>query len=84
MTAPVRSTARDLDGKVAVVVGGSRNMGTEFAVGLAARGATTVISYAGDYDQVLTATCAASSPSASAQPCATSPTEVATWCCRRP
>lgn len=48
MTAPARSTARDLDGKVALVVGGSRNMGAEFAVGLAARGATTVISYAGD------------------------------------
>ncbi|QYN32227.1 SDR family NAD(P)-dependent oxidoreductase [Pseudonocardia sp. DSM 110487] len=50
MTAPARTTARDLDGKVAIVVGGSRNMGAEFAVGLAARGATTVISYAGDVD----------------------------------
>ncbi|HLU54947.1 MAG TPA: SDR family NAD(P)-dependent oxidoreductase [Pseudonocardia sp.] len=40
--------ARDLDGKVAVVAGGSRNMGAEFATRLAARGAATVISYSGD------------------------------------
>jgi 3-oxoacyl-[acyl-carrier protein] reductase len=46
MTAPVSPAARDLDGKVAVVVGGSRNMGAEFAVGLAGR--TTVITYGGD------------------------------------
>jgi 3-oxoacyl-[acyl-carrier protein] reductase len=44
MTAPMMSAARDLDGKVALVIGGSRNMGAEFANGLAARGATTVIS----------------------------------------
>lgn len=48
MTAPAAPAARDLAGKVAVVVGGSRNMGAEFAAGLAARGATTVISYSGD------------------------------------
>jgi 3-oxoacyl-[acyl-carrier protein] reductase len=48
MTAPAAPAARDLDGKVALVVGGSRNMGAEFAVGLAGRGATTVITYGGD------------------------------------
>jgi 3-oxoacyl-[acyl-carrier protein] reductase len=42
------ATPRDLDGKVALVVGGSRNMGAEFAMRLASRGATTVISYVGD------------------------------------
>ena len=44
----VQAYGRDLDGKVALVVGGSRNMGAAIAVGLAARGATTVISYSGD------------------------------------
>lgn len=39
---------RDLAGRVALVVGGSRNMGAAFAEDLAARGATVVISYAGD------------------------------------
>jgi 3-oxoacyl-[acyl-carrier protein] reductase len=39
---------RDLGGKVALVVGGSRNMGAVFAERIAARGATTVISYSGD------------------------------------
>jgi NAD(P)-dependent dehydrogenase (short-subunit alcohol dehydrogenase family) len=42
------SAARDLDGKVALVIGGSRNMGAEFAIRLGARGATTVISYVDD------------------------------------
>ena len=37
----------DLAGRVALVVGGSRNMGAAFAEHLAARGATTVISYSG-------------------------------------
>lgn len=37
---------RDLAGKVALVVGGSRNLGAAFADTIAARGATTVISYA--------------------------------------
>ncbi|MFE9425090.1 SDR family oxidoreductase [Kitasatospora sp. NPDC006697] len=38
--------ARDLAGKVAIVVGGSRNQGAACAEVLAARGATVVISYA--------------------------------------
>jgi 3-oxoacyl-[acyl-carrier protein] reductase len=37
---------RDLEGKVALVVGGSRNQGAAFAKNIASRGATTVISYA--------------------------------------
>jgi 3-oxoacyl-[acyl-carrier protein] reductase len=37
---------RDLDGKVAIVVGGSRDMGAAFSEGLAERGVTTVFSYA--------------------------------------
>ncbi|MBO2451867.1 SDR family oxidoreductase [Actinomadura barringtoniae] len=37
---------RDLEGKVALVVGGSRNQGAAFARLIASRGATTVISYA--------------------------------------
>jgi len=42
---------KDLDGKVALVVGGSRNQGAAFAELIASRGATTVISYAnGDDD----------------------------------
>lgn len=41
-------TTRDLEGSVALVVGGSRNMGAAIAENLAERGATTVISYAGD------------------------------------
>lgn len=44
------SPGRDLAGRVALVVGGSRNMGAAFAEDLAARGATVVISYAGDDD----------------------------------
>lgn len=39
---------RDLTGKVAIVVGGSRNQGAACAEVLAARGATVVISYAND------------------------------------
>ncbi|MEU7900782.1 SDR family oxidoreductase [Nonomuraea sp. NPDC049152] len=39
---------RDLSGKVALVVGGSRNQGAMFAENIASRGATTVISYAHD------------------------------------
>jgi 3-oxoacyl-[acyl-carrier protein] reductase len=39
---------RDLEGKVALVVGGSRNQGAAFAEMVASRGATTVISYAND------------------------------------
>lgn len=39
---------RDLEGKVALVVGGSRNQGAAIAETLAARGATTTISYAND------------------------------------
>ncbi|SEG49125.1 3-oxoacyl-[acyl-carrier protein] reductase [Actinacidiphila yanglinensis] len=39
---------RDLDGKVALVVGGSRNQGAAIAELIASRGATTVVSYAND------------------------------------
>jgi 3-oxoacyl-[acyl-carrier protein] reductase len=39
---------RDLEGKVALVVGGSRNQGAAIAELIASRGATTVISYAND------------------------------------
>lgn len=42
------SGTRDLVGKVALVVGGSRNQGAAFAENVAARGATTVISYLGN------------------------------------
>ena len=45
MTLPV---TRDLEGKVALVIGGSRNQGAAFAENIASRGATTVISYAND------------------------------------
>jgi 3-oxoacyl-[acyl-carrier protein] reductase len=45
----MRKTAEgDLEGKVALVVGGSRNQGAAFAENVAARGATTVITFAGD------------------------------------
>lgn len=47
-TAASARDSRDLAGKVALVIGGSRNMGAAFADDLAARGATTVITYAGD------------------------------------
>ena len=40
------SSTRDLEGEVALVVGGSRNQGAAFAENIASRGATTVISYA--------------------------------------
>lgn len=36
---------RDLDGKVALIIGGSRNQGAAIAENIAARGAVTVISY---------------------------------------
>lgn len=39
---------QDLEGKVALIVGGSRNQGAAFAEDIAARGATTVITYAND------------------------------------
>ncbi|MBW8803004.1 MAG: SDR family oxidoreductase [Catenulisporales bacterium] len=39
---------RDLEGKIALIVGGSRNQGSAIAENLAARGATTVITYAND------------------------------------
>ncbi|MET9486117.1 SDR family oxidoreductase [Nocardia sp. NPDC006630] len=41
-------TTRDLEGKVALVIGGTRNQGAAFADNIAARGATTVISYTND------------------------------------
>jgi 3-oxoacyl-[acyl-carrier protein] reductase len=40
--------AGDLEGKVALIIGGSRNQGAAFAEDIAARGATTVITYAND------------------------------------
>lgn len=40
------NVVRDLEGKVALVVGGSRNQGAAYAELIAARGATTVIGYA--------------------------------------
>ena len=43
-----KNPARDLEGKVALVVGGSRNQGAAIAELIASRGATTVISYAND------------------------------------
>jgi 3-oxoacyl-[acyl-carrier protein] reductase len=46
MTEAARS--RDLEGKVALVIGGSRNQGAVIAENIASRGATTVISYAND------------------------------------
>jgi 3-oxoacyl-[acyl-carrier protein] reductase len=39
---------RDLRGKVALIIGGSRNQGAAFAENIAERGATTIITYAGD------------------------------------
>lgn len=39
------SITRDLTGKVALVIGGARNMGSAIAEHIAARGATTVVSY---------------------------------------
>lgn len=42
----VAARPRDLDGKVALVVGGSRNQGAAIAENIASRGASTVISYA--------------------------------------
>ncbi|MFF5206601.1 SDR family oxidoreductase [Streptosporangium sp. NPDC000396] len=39
---------RDLDGKVALVVGGSHGQGAAFAENIASRGATTVIGYSED------------------------------------
>src|SRR2546429_8702620 len=41
-------TNRDLEGKVALVVGGTRNQGAAIAEQLAERGATTIISYRGN------------------------------------
>jgi NAD(P)-dependent dehydrogenase (short-subunit alcohol dehydrogenase family) len=49
---------RDLEGKVALIVGGSRNQGAAFAQDIACRGATTIISYAAD-DQAARETLAA-------------------------
>jgi 3-oxoacyl-[acyl-carrier protein] reductase len=45
------AVARDLDGKVALVIGGARNMGAAIAENLAARGATVVISYLSSDDE---------------------------------
>jgi 3-oxoacyl-[acyl-carrier protein] reductase len=42
---------RDLDGKVALVIGGARNTGAAIVENLAARGATTVISYLSSDDE---------------------------------
>ena len=40
-----QTPVKDLAGKVALVIGGGRNQGAAIAAGLAARGATTVITY---------------------------------------
>jgi 3-oxoacyl-[acyl-carrier protein] reductase len=45
MTEMTMPRARDLEGKVALVVGGSRNMGAAIAEEIASRGATTVFSF---------------------------------------
>ncbi|WP_433563365.1 SDR family oxidoreductase [Nocardia sp. CA-151230] len=42
------SVAQDLAGKVALIIGGSRNQGAAFASNVAARGAITIITYLGD------------------------------------
>lgn len=42
------ATTRDLEGKVALIIGGTRNQGAEIAGQIAARGAITVITYQGD------------------------------------
>ncbi|MGF6882834.1 NAD(P)-dependent dehydrogenase (short-subunit alcohol dehydrogenase family) [Nocardia sp. GAS34] len=39
---------RDLEGKIALIVGGTRNQGAEFAKNIAARGAVTIITYQGN------------------------------------
>ncbi|MFJ9365001.1 hypothetical protein ACIRRA_11355 [Nocardia sp. NPDC101769] len=42
------NVARDLEGKVALIVGGTRDQGAEFARNIAARGAVTIVTYQGD------------------------------------
>jgi 3-oxoacyl-[acyl-carrier protein] reductase len=42
------ATTRDLAGKVALIVGGTRNQGAEFARNIAGRGADTVVTYQND------------------------------------
>jgi 3-oxoacyl-[acyl-carrier protein] reductase len=42
------TTVRDLAGSVALIIGGTRNMGAAFAEHLAERGAITTITYSGD------------------------------------
>lgn len=44
-TTPVSGTVKDLTGKVALVVGGTANMGLDFARNFAARGAAVVVTY---------------------------------------
>ncbi|MBU3067046.1 SDR family oxidoreductase [Nocardia sp. NEAU-G5] len=39
---------RDLEGRVALIIGGTRNQGSEFARDIAARGAVTIVTYQGD------------------------------------
>ncbi|MGW5107365.1 SDR family oxidoreductase [Nocardia sp. NPDC004123] len=39
---------RDLEDKVALIIGGTRNQGAEFAKNIAGRGATTIVTYQGD------------------------------------
>ena len=39
------TTTRDLEGKVALIIGGTRNQGAEFAKNIAGRGATTIVTY---------------------------------------
>src|SRR6266702_3949015 len=42
------TTAHDLEGKVALIIGGTRNQGAEFAKDIAARGAVTIATYQGN------------------------------------
>ena len=42
------TTTRDLTGKIALIIGGTRNQGAEFARNIAARGATTIITNRGN------------------------------------
>jgi len=46
MTTSSPTAVRDLEGKVALIVGGTRNQGAAYAEMIASRGATTAISYA--------------------------------------
>ena len=42
------TNTRDLTGKIALIIGGTRNQGAEFAKNIAGRGATTILTYRGN------------------------------------